>query len=207
MGLFGGDATLVDEGLDEGVVARDLRQLVVAQQVGAGVPDVDQADLASAEQDRGEGGAHAVELRVLLDLLGDGGVALAGRPLELAQQIVARLVVVEMRERRDHQLRGDLARGVPAHAVGQGEKTRAGVHRVLVVRPYEAPVAACGVAENESHGRNSITVLPTRTGVPSGTRTAVVTFTRSRYVPLVDPRSSTYQSLPRGDRRAWRVDA
>ena len=129
------------------------------------------------------------------------------RGVELAQQVAAGLVVVEMGQRGDHQLRGHLAGGVAAHAVGERQQPRAGVDRVFVVGAYQAAVAAGGIAQDKGHGRNSITVLPIRTGVPIGTRTAVVTFALSRYVPLVDPRSSTYQSEPRCDSRAWRVEA
>jgi len=78
---------------------------------------------------------------------------------------------------------------------------------VVTRRWRQAAVAAGRVSEDETHGRNSITVLPIRTGVPIGTLTAVVTFALSRYVPLVDPRSSTYHSEPRGDSLACRVDA
>ena len=119
----------------------------------------------------------------------------------------AGLVVVEVCQRGDHQLGGHLAGRVPAHAVGQGEQPRARVDGVLIVGAHQAAVAAGGIAKDEGHGRNSITVLPICTGVPTGTRTAVVTFALSRYVPLVDPRSSTYHSEPRGDSLAWRVDA
>ncbi len=125
----------------------------------------------------------------------------------LAEQVAAGLVVVEVGQRGDHQLRGDLAGGVAAHAVGQRQQPRAGVHRVLVVGADQAAVAARRVSKDQCHGRSSITVLPIRTGVPIGTRTAVVTFALSRYVPLVDPRSSTYHSEPAGDSRACRVEA
>ncbi|CAM2964381.1 hypothetical protein RHDE110596_09325 [Prescottella defluvii] len=178
--LLGGDPALVDEGLDERVVAGDLGELVVAQQVGAGVADVHEPEPAAREQDRGEGGAHALELGILLDVVGDGRVALVGGGVELAEQVLAGLVVVEVRQRRDHQLRCDLTGRVPAHAVGEREQPGTGVHGVFVVGADETAVAAGRVAENQGHGRSSITVLPTRTGVPSGTRTAVVTFARSR---------------------------
>src|SRR6202012_5477661 len=69
------------------------------------------------------------------------------------------------------------------------------------------PGCAGTIVVSAAHGRNSIAVLPIRTGVPIGTRTAVVTFALSRYVPLVDPRSSTYHSEPRWDSRACRVEA
>ena len=129
------------------------------------------------------------------------------RGVELAQQIAARLVVVEVGQRGDHQLGGDFTGGVTAHPVGEREQPRTGIHRVFVVRAHQATVAAGGVSKHECHGRSSITVLPIRTGVPIGTRTAVVTFALSRYVPLVDPRSSTYHSEPRGDSLACRVEA
>ena len=137
-------------------------------------------DLLAREQNRRQRGAHAVEVGLLFHLVGDGGVAFARRCCELAEQIVTRLVVVEMRQRSDHQLRGDLAGGMTTHAIGERKQARAGVHRILVVRTDQTAVTSGRIAQYQGHGRNSITVLPTRTGVPSGTRTAVVTFARSR---------------------------
>ncbi len=161
----------------------------------------------AVEQDCGERGAHALEFGVGFDVCGDRRVAVPDRRVELGEQITAGLVVVEMRECGDHQLGRHLTRRVTTHAVGQRQQARARVHRVLVVGADQPAVAARGVTKHECHGRSSITVLPTRTGVPNGTRTAVVTFALSRYVPLVDPRSSTYHSEPRCDSRACRVDA
>src|SRR4029078_12140452 len=109
--------------------------------------------------------------------------------------------------RGDHQLGCHFACRVATHTVGEREQERARVHGVLVVGPDQAAVAPRGVSKYERHGRSSITVLPIRTGVPNGTRTAVVTFALSRYVPLVDPRSSTYHSEPRWDSLACRVEA
>ena len=237
-GLVLGDPALVDQGLHERVVPRDLREHAVAEEVGAGVADVHHAEPAAREQHRGERGAHAVEVGLLADELGDRVVALGGGLGELAQEVVAGLVVVERHEGGDDQLRGHLAGRVSAHAVGEGEQARARVDRVLVVLPYQAPVTASGVAQHQGHGtilhgrgwgndtrvrmtgvsaaelgrrrghdRSSMTVLPIRIGVPSGTRVGPETLLRSRYVPLVDPRSSTYQSSPDWEIRAWRVDA
>ena len=205
--LFEGDAALVDQRLNERVVLGDLVELAVAEQVAAGVADVREPKSVAREQDRGQRRAHSLEFGVGLDLRGDGGVAVPDRGVELAQQVAARLVVVEVGQRRDHQLGGDLTGGVTAHAVGERKQARAGVHGVLVVCADQTAVAAGGVSEHQCHGRSSITVLPIRTGVPIGTRTAVVTFALSRYVPLVDPRSSTYHSEPRGDSLACRVEA
>ncbi|SHV24351.1 Uncharacterised protein [Mycobacteroides abscessus subsp. abscessus] len=205
--LFGRDAAVVDQGLDEGVVLGDLGQLAVAHQVAAGVTDVHHAQPRPGEQDGAQRGAHALELGVGLDVRRDGGVAVVDGVVQLGQQIAAGFVVVEVRQRGDHQLRGDLARGVAAHAVRQGQEAGPGVDGVLIVGADQAAVAARGISEYECHGRSSITVLPIRTGVPIGTLTAVVTFALSRYVPLVDPRSSTYHSEPLGDSRACRVEA
>src|SRR5699024_10223963 len=126
--------------------------------------------------------------------------------LQRGEHVTAGLVVVQRGQGGDDQLRGDLAGGVPAHPVGQGEQPGTGVDRVLVVAADQSAVRARRIAQDQTHERNSITVLPMRTGVPSGTGTAVVTSSRSRYVPLVDPRSSMYHSDPRGVSRACRVD-
>ena len=146
--LFGGDATLVDQGLDEGVVLGDLRQLTVAQQIAARVADVDEAKSIAREQDCGQRGAHALEFGLGVDVRGDGGVALVYRVVELAQQIAAGLVVVEVGQRGDHQLGGDLARRVPAHPVGQRQQPRTGVHRVLVVGADQATITAGRITQD-----------------------------------------------------------
>jgi len=140
-------------------------------------------------------------------MLRNSGRRAARRVVERVQQLAGRHLDVQRPQRVDDRRAGDLAGRVAAHPVGQREQSRAGVHRVLVVGADQAAVATRRVTEDEGHGRSSITVLPIRTGVPIGTRTAVVTFALSRYVPLVDPRSSTYHSEPRGESLACRVEA
>ena len=178
--LLGGDAPLVDQGLDEGVVLGDLVQLTVAKQIPARIPDVHQPEPIPGEQDRGQRGAHAVELGVDVHLLGDRRITFVDRAFQLAEQVATGLVVVEMSEGRDHQLGGHFAGCVPAHSIGEGQQPGSGVDGVLIVGADQAAVAARGVTQGEGHGRSSITVLPTCTGVPMGTRTAVVTLDRSR---------------------------
>jgi hypothetical protein len=82
-GLITGDPALVDQRLDERVVPGDLTEQTVSQQVGAGVPDMGQADLVAAEQDRRERGAHALAFRVLADQLADRGVTSQRRVMQL----------------------------------------------------------------------------------------------------------------------------
>ena len=180
VGLLGGDPALIDQGLHEGVVLGDLRQLTVAQQVAARVADMNQSQPVTGEQDRGKSGAHSVQLGINLDVLGDRRVALVHSRFQLAQQIATGFVVIEMGEGGDHQLRRHFAGGVTTHAVGEGQQPGTGVHRVFVVGADESTIAAGGVAQGQCHGRSSITVLPTWTGVPRGTRMAVVTLDRSR---------------------------
>ncbi|OBH21439.1 hypothetical protein A9X04_05275 [Mycobacterium sp. E3247] len=153
--LFAGDAALVDEGLDEGVVLGDLRQFTVTQQIAARIADVYQANSVAREQDRGERGAHSLEFGLRLHLRRDGCIAGAHRGVELGQQVAAGFVVVEVGQRGDHQLGGDLARGVAAHAVGQGEQPGTGVYGVFVVGAHQAAIAARGVSQDQGHGRNS----------------------------------------------------
>ena len=85
-----------------------------------------------------------------------------------------------MGQRGNYQLGRDLPSGVSAHTVGECQQPGPGIHRILVVGSDKSAVAARCVTEGQGHGRSSITVLPTWTGVPIGTRTAVVTFDRSR---------------------------
>ena len=146
--LFGGDAPLVDQGLDEGVVLGDLRQLTVAQQIAARVADMDESKPIAREQDCGQRGAHALEFGLGVHVRGDGGVALVHRVVELAQQIAAGLVVVEVGQRGDHQLGGDLAGRVPAHPVGQRQQPGPGVHRVLVVGADQATITAGRITQD-----------------------------------------------------------
>ena len=119
--LLGGDPALVDQGLDECVVLGDLGQLSVAQQIAARVADVNQAQPVAGEQDGGQGGAHTLEVGVLLDFLRNRRVALVDGLLQLAEQVTTGLVVVEGCQRRDHQLGRHFAGGMAAHTVGQRE--------------------------------------------------------------------------------------
>ncbi len=178
--LLQGDAAFVDQGLYEGVVLGDLGELAVAQQIAAGVADVGQPQPRAGEQNGRQRGAHAFELGMLFDIGRDRRVALLHGAFQLRQQVAAGLVVVEVRQRGDHQLRRDFTGRVSAHAVGQRQQPGAGVDGILVVGAHQTAVAAGGVPQNQAHRRSSIAVLPIRIGVPIGTRTAVVTFTLSR---------------------------
>src|SRR5215469_13469025 len=98
---------------------------------------------------------------------------------------------VERGERGDRRGTRHLASRMAPHAIGDREQVRSGIRGILVPLAEETDVGAYRVAECKCHLRSSRTVLPMRIGTPTGTGVGRVTFWRSRYVPLVEPRSST----------------
>ena len=150
-GLFGGDPALVDQALHERVVVGDLGEDAVAQQVAAGVPDVQQPEAVAGEQQRGEGGAHAVEGCVAVDHVAQMRVGTDGGLAQGGQQVGAGGVLVEGRERGDSDRAGNLSGGVPAHPVGDREQPGAGVDAVLVPGTQQPDVRQRGVAQRQGH--------------------------------------------------------
>ena len=82
--------------------------------------------------------------------------------------------------RGDDDVAGDVAGGHAAHAVGDGEQPRSGVHGVLVAISDQTAVAAGRITQGEGHGRNSSEVRPMRIGTPRGTGVGALTLARSR---------------------------
>jgi hypothetical protein len=133
---------LVDQRLDQSVIAGDLLEVIVAQQVGARVADVAQRHLRARPQQRGQRGAHALDGRVghahLVQRVVRGGYR-AGQRSEHGLAVV-QVLVVERGDRRDRDRAGDLTRGMPAHAVGDREEVRTRVRGILVALPEESDV-------------------------------------------------------------------
>ena len=134
--LFRGQAPLTDELADEAVIVGELPQRAVVQEVRARVADVaDEQAAAAGDDDRRHRGSHAGELRV------------AGRPFEdrlvgEGDRVVDRPAVRHRGAQRfDRSPRGDLARDVTAHPVGDREQREPIVDdvRVLVVVAHAAP--------------------------------------------------------------------
>lgn len=146
-GLFLGDTALVDEPLHPGVVLGDLRQQTVAQQVGARVADVHEAEPLTGPQQGGQGRAHALQLGVFLDHHPQLVVGTLHGGAQRGEDVRTRHVAVELHERGDHLGGGDLAGGLTAHAVGDGEQARPGVAGVLVALPDHALVRSGGEAQ------------------------------------------------------------
>ena len=123
--LLGGDPALVDQQLHVGVVPGDLDELAVPQQVGPGVADVHHAELAATEEQAGQRRAHALHGRVGLDRVADLLVGRVDGQPQGVDRGVARHVVVQMGQRADDDVAGDVAGGHAAHAVRDGEQPRA----------------------------------------------------------------------------------
>jgi hypothetical protein len=143
---------LVDQHLHVRVVLGQLVQPALTQQVGAGVADVRHGGPGAREQHGGQGGAHALQRAVGLDLLGDAAVG----DLERLVQRVHLVVVVDRHVESGHRLDGEpareVARGHSTHAVGDDEEAVTGVVTVLVVAPDMSLIGAGRPPQVQGHG-------------------------------------------------------
>ena len=140
-GLLGGDRPGVDELLDDRVVDADLVEPAVVEAVDAGVAEVDEQPLGGCRRrrrarpprqvvpacQRGCSARCAVAVLDDPDLRPGEGV---GDLLGTAARVVA--LLDEPGELLDHDPAGDVATGVPAHAVGHDEHRRRDEEGVLV---------------------------------------------------------------------------
>ena len=149
--------------MDERVVAGDLGDLTVAEEVGAGVTDVAQAHAGAGEQQRGQRGAHAVEVGIRVDLRRDRLVPHVHGVVEEVEHVAAGPVVVERLHGLDDEVAGYFAGRVPAHAVGEREQTGTrvdGVPLLARTRPRSLRATYCrtrvtGVARSRSYRSGS----------------------------------------------------
>jgi hypothetical protein len=138
--LLGGQSSNVDEGLDEGLVLRDLCQDAVAKTVCTRISDVDEPTRVASESDRRESCPHPGVGWVRSDVFRDGGVAPFCRPPQVAQNVSA-FPSVQGRKLSYQQGGGDLTGAMPTDAIRQSQKCRAGMDRVLVGLPVVPPQA------------------------------------------------------------------
>jgi hypothetical protein len=128
LGLLGREPPGANELGDEGVVLGQLVDLVVADEVGAGVSDVADRDDPVLEQGDGNRRPHPRGVRVLTRTLVD----LPVRLLDERNDTVLAAPVDGLAERRGRDARRDLAAASTAHAVGDGEDRRVADPGVLV---------------------------------------------------------------------------
>ncbi len=149
-GLLLGDPALVDERLDERVVAGQLADRAVAEEVGTGVPEVAEAEAVSVEEGHGRGGAGAGQRRVVLDELTDPVVGAVDRPGDDGEQVVVLGVYVEPPQLLDRRTGRDVPAGGPADSVAHGEQPGPGVAGVLVVLADPADIGDGGVLQAQA---------------------------------------------------------
>ena len=107
------------------------------------------------------------------------------------------VLVIERRELTDDHRARDVARGMPAHAVGEHEQVGAGIPRVLVAGlGPEAEVGARGIAQGDGH-RSAPELedglADAQGGADLDGPCGRSSLSRPMKVPLVEPRSSTTQ--------------
>src|ERR1700684_290357 len=185
----------------------DLVKLTLPEQIAARIADVADRRVPVRPEQRGERGAHALDRRIGDDHVLEPRVGGGDRLGKLLEHVVVGRPGVDLRHRGDGQRTGYLTGRVAAHPVRDREQARPRARRVLVSFTEEADVGTYRVAEYKCHLRSSRTVLPMRIGTPTGTGIGRVTFCRSRYVPLVEPRSSTIHWPSCGKIRACRLEA
>ena len=168
--VFGREPAVVHERLHESVVNGDLAKLAVAKQVAPRIANVDEAELAAVEHQRGQRGAHAGLLRVLGHRGLDSRVGVLGRSTQQREHVRVLRVAVEVLEVLHHDLAGHLAGGVAAHAVRKHQQVRPRVGGILVVAPDKATVGHRNEIQRELHGISLTIVRPIFMSVPTVTR-------------------------------------
>lgn len=169
-GLLRRDPAGVDERLDEGVVAGQLTESAVPQQIGSGVADVGHRDTVVQPGECGDRGAHAAGFRCRGRHRVQCIVRVIGSRREQAEDFVVaglQLVVhVQRREGCDCGRARQLTGRVAPHPVGHHQHARSRVAGVLVLGANQAHIGARRVAQREDHRhvRNSTTVRPMRKG-------------------------------------------
>ncbi|MBB5921549.1 hypothetical protein FHR81_002589 [Actinoalloteichus hoggarensis] len=141
----------VDQGLDQGVIARDLPEHASRVAVGPGITDVRDAESGAVPGQRRQGRAHARRLRPRLAEGVQSGEGVGHAVREHAQQVSpwARIgqARVELVERGHDDRAGDLAVGMAAHSVGDREQPRARVRRVLIDGASPSRIGSARVRE------------------------------------------------------------
>jgi hypothetical protein len=197
LGLLVGKPSLAAELLDQRVVLGEALELAVAEDVGAAVADVGEADIVAAHHRGGQRGPHPGAGRVALGELVDLMVCLAEQVLELS---LGRAVLGEVAFEGPHgDAGGDLTRLGPAHPVRHREDRSARVVGVLVGVALLAGVSLLCLFGGLEHlvrypgisGTKRNSVSPIRIRSPSASSASPCSCCELSKVPLVELRSST----------------
>jgi hypothetical protein len=150
--------------LGVGMVTGARDQLVAAHQVQPRIAAMRPKRGLALQHAGNDGGARRVDQGSLggiaqqLVVAGDHGVV---QEAQRVLQVGLGLALEARRQRLQRQLRGDLAFGVPAHAVGQREQARiacvAIAHAVFILL---APALAADLVDDEPHARALDRLMP-----------------------------------------------
>jgi hypothetical protein len=167
------------------VVVRQLPQGTRPEQVRARVAHVHQVREVALDHGGREGGPHAREVPV-------GSRAFEDRSVRRLDLIGERHGSLPERfgDRRERQLRCDLATAMPAHPVRYGVHRRLEQVRVLVARSDLPDVGRDPGLD--PHRASSTIVVPTRIRSPAVSIAGAASRCSFTKVPFVEPRSSTY---------------
>ena len=131
--IFCSQLALIHQGLHIGIVLGDLLELAIAQQISARIAHMANTKGGAIEQHRGQRRAHALGLWVGGDVLADGLIGVIGSSRKECLRVLLTRILIQDFEVVDHELGGDLTRGMPAHAIGQNQQVGSGVSGVLII--------------------------------------------------------------------------
>ena len=103
-GFLGGDAPLVNKILDKRIVAGNLVQFTIAQQVGARVPHGRHSHFGAVEEHSHQGGTHAVKIGIIANSFPDKVIAAFNMAAHILQNVVPRLVIIQRGDCGDNKL-------------------------------------------------------------------------------------------------------
>ena len=137
--LFGRELPGLDHVGHQAVVARELLELALVQQVRARVAYLGDDQSLAFQHGRGHGGSHALAAAPFARCLDDGAVRLLDGA---AERFPVRMFGGKFGQHAHGYLGRHFACGVAAHAVGDGEQGRRDHEAVLVVIAKAADVGA-----------------------------------------------------------------
>ena len=194
---LGRELALVDEPLHMRVVGGHLGEVSATQRIDAGVADVADAHLLPIADHGDQGGPHRLQHRVGVRHLLQCSTSGTARVGDLGADVHAGRVV-QLGEHSQRDRGGDLARGVPAHAVGEHEEPGAAERGVLIVGPDGAEVGLHGEAETHRHHPPPLLVSAAADG-REGFRDSHYRAGTGRHAAEVPGRRATPSPLSRGD--------
>src|SRR5688500_2329389 len=164
-------ATLVDEPLDHGMVARAREDLAAADEIETAVADMGPEHLAFLHQARDKHRARRLQKALLARLAQNRGMPRGARPLQEGGRVRQRLARLRGEARAQdvgRDLRGELAVHVAAEAVGDRQQRR--LRRLPVADAILVGLARPENASFDDLHRATLFATPARSAAGAGDR-------------------------------------